>query len=197
MRRIALALAGAAALAGCPIPQPLPDYPAGTVTPPRIVVEGIANPGTVVLVPASCPPGHEPSTLLTATLIDVDTFERVVARWFVNYDPIDPGLRAIRQEDDIPGVDATPPQTERAVPLFTFFPYGSWGNTIASSGGGSGRNEGAVQIVELVVSNGFDPAAVGPPVLLPNRTPLIGFETQVYRWVFMTVPQSATTVCPP
>jgi hypothetical protein len=36
MIRRALTLFAAAALAGCPLPQPLPDYPPGTITPPRI-----------------------------------------------------------------------------------------------------------------------------------------------------------------
>ncbi len=43
-RTIAAALA-ALGLAGCPIPQPLPDYPAGTITPPRILVDELLGDG--------------------------------------------------------------------------------------------------------------------------------------------------------
>ena len=50
---------GAALLAGCPLPQPLPDYPEGQpITPPRIVVDDtfrtVAYPESVVRVPAGC-----------------------------------------------------------------------------------------------------------------------------------------------
>ncbi len=55
MRRAELLLAALAlGLAGCPIPQPLPDYPPGTVTPPRIVVDDLLGDGAVTLVPAGC-----------------------------------------------------------------------------------------------------------------------------------------------
>jgi hypothetical protein len=178
-------LAVAAALSGCPIPQPLPDYPAGTVTPPRIVVDRIASSGTVVRVPAGCP--SHPTFDLNATLIDVNTLEVVRARWFVNYDPKDLSFYPPKRENDIPGSNANPPVTERTVPTFTFDPYASI-PTIEGTGGGSGQNQGAMHVVELVVSNGFDPGAdPGDPVAaLPYRTPLRGFETQVYRWMFYT-----------
>lgn len=190
---LAVAPALAAALSGCPIPQPLPDYPAGAVTPPRIVVDGIGNGQTVVRVPAGCPAA--PTYDLGATLIDVDTIEVVQARWFVNYEPGDSSRYTPLNEADIPGANANPPVTERTVPKFTFRPYDGF-PTIENTGAGSGRNAGAMHVVELVVSNGFDPAANGFPATLPNRTPLPGFETQVYRWMFITVPQSATVVCP-
>ncbi|HEY6005416.1 MAG TPA: hypothetical protein VIV57_21230 [Anaeromyxobacter sp.] len=185
-----------AALAGCPIPQPLPDYPAGSpVTPPRIVVDRIPNADTVIRVPAGCTTA--PAYDLGATLIDVITIDVVRVRWFVNYDPNDSSRYRPEQEADIFGVNVNPPVTERTVPTFTFRPYDGF-PTIANTGGGSGRNEGALHVVELVVSNGFDPAATdNPPSALPYRTPLAGFETQVYRWTFLTVLPSPTVTCPP
>jgi hypothetical protein len=54
------------------------------------------------------------------------------------------------------------------------------------------KEAGLLRVVELVVSNGFDPDAVAPPAALPYRTPRLAFETQVYRWVFVTVPQGAS-----
>jgi len=192
-RRTIAALAAAIALAGCPLPQPLPDYPAGTVTPPRIVVDQISRGETVVKVPASCP--TPPVYELTAGLIDVNTIELVRARWFINYNPTDSSRYTPLQQDDIPGIDATPPVTERTVPPYTFRPYDGF-PTIEGTGGNSGQNVGAVHVLELVVSNGFDPAAVSPPAALPNRTPLPGFETQLHRWVFLTVNASPSVPCP-
>jgi hypothetical protein len=186
-RRTIVGLVVAAALVGCPIPQPLPDYPAGTITPPRIVVDSITNGATVVPVPAGC--ATAPTSDLAATLIDVNTFEVVRARWFINYDPSDSARYTPIQQNDISGVDSNPPVTERGVPAFTFRPYDGY-PTIEGTGGNNGSNAGAVHIVELVVSNGFDPAVTGPPAARPFRTPLAGFETQLYRWTFFTVPES-------
>lgn len=184
------AVAASAALVGCPIPQPLPDYPAGTITPPRIVVDQIARPETVVRVPASCT--NAPTYALAARLIDVNTLERVVARWFVNYDPLVQPRYTPEQEDDIPGVDATPPETRRDVPPFDFHPYD---HVPIDGTGADPKAPGNVKIVELVVSNGFDPSADAPPAAWPRRTALPGFETQVYRWIFLTVAPS--TGCTP
>jgi hypothetical protein len=186
--RTVAALALAAGLAGCPIPQPLPDYPAGTaVTPPRIVVDQISNGETVVRVPAGCTPTH-PTFNLDAKLIDVNTIEFVRARWFVNYDPTNSSRYRPTEQADIPGVNVNPPVTERTVPRFVFAPYDF--PTIDGTGGGSAQTAGAMQILELVVSNGFDPAADAIGAALPYRTPLAGFETQIYRWTFLTVPES-------
>lgn len=193
-RRTTVGLALAAALVGCPIPQPLPDYPAGTITPPRIVVDSISESATVVWVPGGCT--THPTYDLNATLIDVNTFEVVRARWFVNYDPADSARYTPIQQNDIPGVDSNPPITERAVPTFTFRPYDGF-PTIGGTGGNSGSTPGAVHIVELVVSNGFDSAVTGPPAPLPFRTPLPGFETQLYRWTFFTVTPTTNVPCPP
>jgi hypothetical protein len=51
-------------------------------------------------------------------------------------------------------------------------------------------------VVEVVVSNGFDPVLVGTIAPGANRAPLPGFETQFHRWVFLTVPPSASVPCP-
>jgi hypothetical protein len=185
--RTAVAIAVSAALAGCPIPQPLPDYPAGTaVTPPRIVVDKIANGETVVRVPAGC--ATHPAFNLDAMLIDVNTIEIVRARWFVNYDPANSSRYRPTDQADIPGVNVNPPVTDRTVPTFVFAPYDF--PTVDPTFGGTGGVAGTVQLVELVVSNGFDPSADGVGAALPYRTPLAGFETQVYRWTFLTVPES-------
>jgi hypothetical protein len=197
-----LALA-AGALAGCPIPQPLPDYPQGQpITPPRIVVNDgarqIASPETIVRVPAGCATG--PVYALSAPLRDANTIETVVARWFVNYDPTSSSAARPLDERDIPPppADAADP-TLRATPELTFRPYDHL--PAAGTGGGDPRAAGAVTVLELVVSNGFDPAAdtvsSDPLPPLPFRTPLPLFEIQVYRWVYVAVPPAGDVTCPP
>jgi len=200
VRRLATALAAALVLAGCPIPQPLPEYSAGTITPPRIVMNEatsqIATQGTVILVaPDTCTStATAPSYDLAATLVDQNTVEPVVARWFVNYDKYVPARYGpLPESGEIAATSST--DTHRAVPPLTFHPWGGWG-TVGGTGtlGGtvlaSGRNEGAVQIVELVVSNGFDPAGAAAP--LPYRSPAGAFEAQMFRWVFVT----SAAACP-
>ena len=189
-------LAALAVLAGCPIPQPLPDYPKGQpVTPPRMVVSDVlAYPETVVRVPAGC--ALAPTYALTAELRDAITNETVSARWFVNYDPASQPAFTPQQDDLVPGVGVGAQDTRRRLPRpFTFPPY-QYAPALGT-GGGDGAVPGALHVVELVVSNGFDPAAEGAEAALPYRTPLIGFEVQVYRWVFLTVPASADVPCPP
>ncbi len=193
----------AATLVGCPLPQPLPDYPPGAVTPPRIVVDDsvtqIASPGTIVRVPANCPPGHAPSFPLDAQIRDANTLEPIVVRWFVNYDP-GPGARQqpVFFETVTSNVPTDP--TLRDIQSWTFFPYDYSSDSITTGAGGAA---GAFHIVELVVSNGF---YVGEAEPLPNRSPAPGFEVQVYRWVFLNVQESTTgciagdpgcVLCPP
>ena len=87
MRRANLALAALAfGLAACPIPQPLPDYPAGTVTPPRILMDADAivpttdgNP--IIFVPADCPTTAVPEYTLGTSVSDTNTIESIEARW--------------------------------------------------------------------------------------------------------------------
>lgn len=192
-RRWAL-VAALAVLAGCPIPQPLPDYPKGQpVTPPRIVVgETLSYPETVVRVPAGC--AVAPVYPLAAQLRDAIANETFAARWFVNYDPeSQPGFTP-QQDDLVPGVGTGAEDTLRQLPRpFTFPPY-QYAPLPGTAG--AGATVGALHVVELVVSNGFDPAAESAEAVFPYRTPLIGFEVQVYRWVFLTVPASPAVPCP-
>jgi hypothetical protein len=193
------ALAVALLLAGCPLPQPLPDYPPGTITPPRIVVDDsvpanrIASPETVVRVPANCSP--PPQINLTAQLRDANTFEPIEVRWFVNYDRANSSQYRMQQRDLIEQADPTDP-TLRHVPQFVFIPYDH-----PPIAGAPGPEVGGVRIVELVTSNGFyasepyDPLTSEEPI--PNRSPAPDFEVQVYRWVFLNVAPGGDVQCPP
>lgn len=196
MRRLSLLAALAAlapALAGCPIPQPLPDYPKGQpVTPPRIVVDDtvrrVAYPETVVRVPAGC--AVEPVYPLDANLRDV-TSEPFAVRWFVNYDPKSQPTFVPQQRDDVQSVSGS---DLRQLPRP--FPFPPYQYAPAAGSATAGAEPGALHVVELVVSNGFDGNADSASAALPYRTPLLGFEVQVYRWVFLTVPASADVPCP-
>ena len=192
MRRAALLLAAVAlGLAGCPIPQPLPDYPAGTVPPPRILMDEQLADGAVTLVPANC------TTLapyvLSARVVDANTIESIEARWFVNYDFRDLALSDIRQSSVIaPNADST--NLTRIVPQFLFDPYRyppPYGTPALT--GPPYRVPGVLRVVELVVSNGFDPANANTVAPGANRSPAAAFETQYYRWVFLT---SSDVSCP-
>jgi hypothetical protein len=187
IRRLAAALP-ALLLAACPLPQPLPEYPEGQpVTPPRIVTGSVAFPETVVRVPASC--AIEPVIELSADLIDANTVDAVEARWFVNYDPENQDRRRPQLATQVPP-DDDPLVIRRVVPPFRVEPY-----DYAPIVGFSGSAPGAVHVVELVVSNGFDPR--GDAAALPNRSALPGFETQLHRWVLLNVPESESAVpCP-
>jgi hypothetical protein len=188
----AAALLLAVVLAGCPLPQPLPDYPPGTITPPRILMDQITGGDQrVFYVPAECPGAH-PTFPLSATLIDVNTIEVVRVRWFVNYDPDLQARSNWLQQSDIEGPGDGATTTARTVPAFVFDAYGAHG-TATDPEFGNSRLAGALQIVEMVVSNSFDDSAT----LLPNRTPTPGFETQAYRWVFVTKAADASLPCPP
>ncbi len=189
MSRPALGAAIAVALlVGCPLPQPLPDYPEGQpVTPPRIVVDdtirSVASPESVVRVPAGCP--VEPVYPLSTSLRDAITNEDVVVRWFVNYDPTNQSSVNPLFPEVIPPPDGGDPTLRETRPFeFPAYQYAS------AEGSGATRTAGALHVVELVVSNGFDPNADTPTAALPYRKPKLGFEVQVYRWVFLTVPPS-------
>jgi hypothetical protein len=180
--RLAIAVAGALLLAGCPIPQPLPDYPPGTITPPRIVVDNslsqISSPDSVVRVPANC--SQPPTYPLDAQIRDANTIEPIEARWFVNYDAsTQPGF-TWEQREEVTLTDPNDP-TLRDLTPYTFPPY----DYLSVAGNVAGSAEGALHIVELVVSNGFHVAGADEP--LPNRSPAPGFEIQLYRWVFLNV----------
>jgi hypothetical protein len=196
--RAAAVLAAALVLAGCPIPQPLPDYPPGTVTPPRILVDELAGDAAVILVPASCTT-VEPVYPLSARVVDTNTIETIDTRWFVNYDPRFE-LNYVPRQDAPVQPDPDPAVLTRTVPTFPFRPYQypAPPDLLCDppDPGPPYRNPGVLRVVELVVSNGFDPDAVTTPSPMPYRTPLAGFETQVHRWVFVTVPESPAVPCP-
>lgn len=194
-------LAAGAVLAGCPIPQPLPEYSASGTTPPRILVDDQLAPrngafdGAVTFLPANCVTA--PTRALSARIVDTNIVEGVEARWFVNYDFRDLAHNRIWQSSVIPpNVDST--NLVRVVPTFTFEPYQApqpYGSPALL--GPPYLDAGVLRVVELVVSNGFDPALSGTIAPAVNRAPKAAFETQVYRWVFVTVPESASVPCPP
>lgn len=224
------ALALALPLAGCPLPQALPEYSAGGVTPPRILVDEIAkatldplgalttgapfngNPGNgnaIVFVPAFCTT-TPPVYYLWARVVDTNNTESIAARWFVNYDPQSDANRVPLRLDTITAnADTTnlyreiPPRTGGVRQFFEFRPY-HFGpapgapavSPVASPAGNWWPQDSILRVVELVVSQGFDASPVKPDSVLPNRAPAANFETQVYRWVFLTVPQSASARCP-
>jgi len=187
--RCALALLLGAALSGCPLPQTLPEYPAsGTITPPRIQSDSVTPAATVVTVQANCLASPAPSFTLSARLVDENTFEKVEARWFVDYDPTRSTVTPIPpiQIIDGPADGAT---IERSLKDFVFQPYAFDPLGVEQAY----RDGGGLHIVELVVSNNFAPEPA-PPATNPRpwRTPLTTatqqFETQVYRWIFHYVP---------
>ena len=110
------------------------------------------------------------------------------ARWFVDYRP-DQGSRYAIQNPirEVPP-DPDPLVLERQVPAFTFLPYG-FPPPAELGSFASWSAPGVVHVVELVVSNGFDPSPTAPE---PNRTPAVTdgdarFEIQTDRWVFVNV----------
>ncbi len=187
MRIPVAALAAAVVLAGCPLPQPLPDYPAGTITPPRILAASTTSGvESIVPVPAGCT-GTAPTYDLDARIFYQDSVT-VEARWFVDYRADVPPRYAIH--NPIREVPADPDTLvlERQVPRFTFQPYGFPVPPELGSLAGA-KDPGVVHVVELVVSNGFDPSPTAPQ---PNRSPAVTdgaarFEIQTYRWVFVNV----------
>jgi hypothetical protein len=173
-----------AVLAGCPLPQSLPEFPStGAITPPRIVADAVTPFDTVTEVEPDCG-GEDASHVftLTASLIDENTTEKVEARWFVDYQPGRSTETPIPPIQIIEGDGATP---TRPLAEFQFRPY-TFDSPAFRLGGG-------LHVVELVVSNGFapEPGAGDPPLARPWRTPAstpAPFETQVYRWIFHYVP---------
>ncbi len=199
-----LAVAVLALLSGCPLPQPLPEYPKGTVTPPRILMDDITHRDTVIRVPAGCG-DPKPSYDLSASLVDNDTSEPVTARWFVDYDRHNSArcVEATAQEVIAGPGDGAADPTHREVRPYHFVPYD---HPAYVGNAGDPAGVGVVHVVELVVSNRFDeaadsnalcvPDATGP---LPFRTPAndggVQFETQTYRWVFVSEAPGEVT-CP-
>ncbi|BDG06584.1 hypothetical protein [Anaeromyxobacter oryzae] len=195
-RNLVVGLAATLLLAGCPLPQPLPDYPAGTVTPPRILAASTTR-GVESLIPVPAGCATEPTLDLDATIFYQDTVT-VEARWFVDYKTTEPSRYAIQNTSGITAVPPDPDPTvlTRAVPRFHFRPYG-YPVPDELAGGLDRQAPGVVHVVELVVSNGFDASADVPE---PNRTPAHTstgqFEIQTYRWTFVNVAPNATVTCP-
>ncbi len=199
MRRSSLAAVGIAlALVGCPLPQPLPTYPAGTVTPPRILAASTTSGvNSIIPVPAAC--ATAPSYDLDATIYYQDSVT-VEARWFVDY-RTDVAFRTNIQNTtrQVPP-DPNALVLERAVPTFTFQPYGYSPPDELKLGAVPPSAAGILHVVELVVSNGF--AEAPEDAQQPNRTPLktadgSQFEIQTYRWTFVNVPADPSATCDP
>jgi hypothetical protein len=187
-RLLPAALGAAALLAGCPLPQPLPNVPTEAVTPPRIMMDAIVPSDTIVHLPAGCT--TPPSVLLQASVENPTEFPGE-ARWFVDYDPTDPNRIHWKQHRTIqPTTSQSGSLAPQDVGPFDFVTA-------------PGETAGTVHVIELVVSNGFDPALAangsgdpGEGAVPPYKGTQPNFESQTYRWVFLLVPQSATAQCP-
>ncbi len=170
-RPVALLLAALPWLAGCPIPQPLAEVSktAGTVTPPRILVEAASAAGVVgtadgvVPYDTACPGG--PQFTIGATVIDDNTEEVATARWFVDYDPAGGSAASPVLTEDLSPPSVQPLNRRPVAPyVFKPVPFGA-----------------GPHLVELVVSNGFGPISASPPY----RAPAPNYEVQVFRWIFV------------
>ena len=170
--RSAVLAAGLALLcAGCPLPQPLPVVQrtgGPTVTPPRILVDTALPGDAVVTVGSNCP--SDSTIAFSATVEDLNLDDTVEARWFVDYSlqKHAPNASTFAQA----AADGTNPLRELAP--YRFLPAVE----VA---------DGKSHVVELVVSNGFQPQGT-PGLALPDRSPAPGYETQVFRWFVVADP---------
>lgn len=194
MTRPRLAAAALLLAAGCPLPQPLPSVPTGSVTPPRIVEDlGSTPPGTIntgftgatPFDPTSCAVGKEQQFTLVATVADENFSEAVGYRWFGDYDPASTQYYTplVLGSLDPPAAE---PFTLRPVPSLVVYPARF-------------LTPDATHVVDLVVSNGFDQRADQTELPLPYRTPITGtqnYEVQSHRWVFVPVPGCAVASPP-
>ena len=179
-RGLAIALAVAAVLMGCPLPQPVPGVSqipdGGTITPPRIATDTTLPSATIIHYEAldgGCPDGG-PNFMVSATVKDEKSNYPVEGRWFVDYDPSDQTRNFY-----IPTYSfILPGQPDGVVSSVTPFPFNptlpNWSTE-------------TTHVVELVIATAFSADADGG---LPNRTPAPGNETQVFRWVFVPAPGS-------
>jgi hypothetical protein len=167
------------ALLGCPLPQSVPTYPStGRISPPRIQADGATPIETIIHVAPDClldpPEPSGPVFTLSASLVDENTLEADEARWFVDYQP-QVGARSTVQWGepvDAPTDGITTVRQLKSPFPFHPYTYDAPGATVT----------GGLHVVELVVSNGFEPAdGTGAR---PNRMTKTNFETQVFRWVF-------------
>lgn len=162
-------LAAALLLAGCPLPQALPDTVTGGTVGfgPRIAFELVAPQSTFVDVGKGCTAA--PRFDLHATVVDADRLEPVKARWFVDYHPVT--NFGIAREDDAAGN-----AQDFLRPLATFaYVLPDWQGL-----------DFPAHVVELVVSNAFKDLNLSTDPL-PNRMPPAGRDTQIFRWVFRYV----------
>jgi hypothetical protein len=173
-------------LAGCPLPQAVPSYPTtGKIAPPRIQADAASPAETIIDVSPSCP-GGDPAFTLAASLVDENTLEAVEARWFVDYQPSSQARRTIYGGPEIINAPSDGITTVRSIAPFTFHPSG-FDPSEPAGADQAFRDAGGLHVVELVVSNGFEPVS-NTGVALPNRTPQHNFETQVFRWAFHYAP---------
>ncbi len=177
------------ALAGCPLPQPLPTYPAGTITPPRILsASTTSGVNSIIPVPSGCP---TPATYPLDARIFYQESVTVEARWFVDYKTDDSSRNVILNTIREVPPDPNALILERQVPSFVFKPYDFPSPAEIGGSFASRSDPGIIHVVELVVSNGF---AIPPDdAQQPNRTPATTpdgasqFEIQTYRWAFVNV----------
>jgi hypothetical protein len=157
--------------AGCPLPQPVPSVQrtgGQTVTPPRILVDTALPGDAIVVVRPDCPRGA--TIPFSATVEDLDLDDTVEVRWFVDYSlqthaPVATAFLVAAADGTNPLREVQPLAFEPAVDA----------------------SRGTSHVVELVVSNGFYPiTATG--LAQPGRSPLPGYETQVFRWFVLVDP---------
>ncbi len=153
-------------LAGCPLPQALPETVAGGTGGygPRIAFELVAPQSTFVDVGKTC--SAAPRFDLHATVVDRDQLEAVGARWFVDYHPV--------SNFGIARADVPSGNTQDFLRPLAAFSYvlPDWQGPVFPA-----------HVVELVVSNGFKDLDLSADAL-PNRMPVTGRDTQTFRWVF-------------
>ena len=175
------AAAALALLAGCPLPQAVPEVglvPGGTLIPaPRIVPEKVRPSSTFIDVSRTCP--EAPQITFHATISEFDPSATPEVRWFVDYDPV--------SNSGIQGIPESPPYPPGSTDTYRdvtprLFTASRWQDPSV-----------AVQVVELVTSNGFLAGDGGP---LPNRSPRPNQETQVFRWVIRYVATGGACTIP-
>lgn len=165
------ALIAASLLLGCPFAQPVPGVEhqdGGTITPPRIDPASAVPSDTVILYQTPC---ATPFTL-QANVLDENMTDTVQTRWFVDYDPDDQSKSNYVYHEDFGPPPEDPAQVLRTIPVSWNFASDDW--------------PGTAHVVELVISNGFASDN--------GRAPASGYETQVFRWVFV---YSASGRCGP
>jgi hypothetical protein len=150
------------------------------ITPPRFLVSSVLPPDPVVEVGSAC--AADPIFTLSSTLVDETTTEAVEYRWFLDCTATANGCNPFLPPGIIQPPQATAPTTLRDVPPLRFDAYG-----------GLGHADGALHVVELIVSNSFAASPDTTVDPLAWRKPALNFETQLYRWVFH---YSAAGACP-